>query len=78
MADAILAAAEAGDVDRLGVLARARGAKLECQNAEGARPLLLAALGGHTDCCVLLLSLGARVEATKDGGASAARLRRRR
>ena len=71
MADAILAAAEAGDVDRLGVLARARGAKLECQNPEGARPLLLAALGGHTDCCALLLSLGARVEATKDGGASA-------
>ena len=44
MADAILAAAEAGDVDRLGVLARARGAKLECQNPEGARPLLLAAV----------------------------------
>ena len=67
--DTVLAAAEAGDTDGVRALVD-RGALINATREDKSCPLLLAAKGGHVDCCALLLELGADHSQAKEGGAT--------
>ena len=67
--DTVLAAAEAGDTDGVRALVD-RGALINATREDKSCPLLLAAKGGHVNCCALLLELGADHSQAKEGGAT--------
>lgn len=66
----LLAAAAAGNVDRVGELLD-RGVNVEVTNAVGATPLMWAALNGRSEVVELLLGRGANVNARTKAGVTA-------